>query len=194
MYCKMIIIDLLGQSRDFADFDSSISKDSYVLGVYEDEIYILDRSQKKEYTFNVKSRKLKEVGNKEKNAKMYRKGQIQIENIYTVSDNKSMFDEGDYNQEIEQKYHPIFMKETKEKFYFVTSDYKVYYVLKEDLDTKVLLFQDSNLKDLKVIDDYLFYLSNDSIYAYQLNQGLHKIVSYSELSYNNKNIFEVVKK
>ena len=187
-YDRLHIIDIINEGRDFVDIHPSISKDSYFLGVVGEELYILDREHKKEYTFNIKTRKLNEVGNTDNNAKFYEKGKFSVENIYTISDNKKEFDKNDYNSEIEEKYHPIW------KYYFMTSDYRVYYVLKDDLDGKVLLFQDSNLKDMRVIDDYIFYLSGDSIYAYQMSKGLHKIITYSELLYNNKNIFDVAKK
>ena len=193
-YDRLYIVDVLNESKDFVDLDVHISKDSYFMGVVGDDIYILDRDQKKQYTFNIKTRKLNEIGNKDANASVYSQGKFQEENIYTVSSSKKMFDMNLKVDELEKLYHPKFIRESIHKYYFVTEDGKVYYTMKDDLKTKVLLFQDFSLEEFKLVEDDLFFVSGDHIVMYNFNSGYHKIVTHSELLYNHKNIFDVLQK
>jgi len=193
-YNRLYIVDVLDESKDFVDLEVEISKDSYFLGAVEDDVYILDRDQKKEYAFNIKTKKLTEVGSSDTNARMYDNGTWKDENIYTVSDNKKKFQHGKKYAELEELYHPKQMLESINKYYFVTSDNALYYVMKEDIHTKVLLFQEKELKDLKLIDDDLFFLSGKDIMMYNLTSGYRKIITHPELLYNNENIYDVVKK
>jgi len=50
------------------------------------------------------------------------------------------------------------------------------------------------MKDVKLVDDNLFFLSKNDIIMYNLVEGYRKIVTHNELLYNNKNIYEVIKK
>lgn len=193
-YNRIYIIDLWNESKDFVDLETEISKDSYFLGVVEDDVYIMDRDKKIEYSFNIKSRKLKEVGNKDTNATMYYNGKWEEKNIYTVSDNKEMFEMEEKPEKLEELYHPKLVRESLNKYYFVTDDNTVYYVMKNDLNTKVKLFQDANMKEVKLVDDNLFFISGQDIIMYNLTSGYRKLASHSELLYNSKNIFDVVKK
>lgn len=190
---RIYLINVLGPSEDFIDLDVTISQDSYFLGTVDNNVYIMDRDQKKEYAFDVKTKKIKEVGNKEENAQMYN-GKWYTENIYTVSDQKQKFVVKKTVPEIENLYHPKWAIESINKYYFGNEDGKVYYVMKDRLQSKVLLFQNKNLKDLKVIGDDLFFLSGADIIHYNLVSGYHKIVTHSELLYNNQNIFDVIEK
>lgn len=193
-YNRLYIIDIENESKDFVDLEIEISKDSYFLGVVGEDVYILDRDKKKEYAFNVKSRKITEVGNTDSNARMYYNGKWEDKNIYTVSDNKEVFQTEEKVVELEEKYHPKLARESVNKYYFVTDDNSVYYVMKNDLNTKVLLFQDENMKDVKLVDDNLFFISKNNIVMYNLVEGYRKIVTHNELLYNSKNIYEVIKK
>lgn len=193
-YNRIYIVDLLNESKDFVDLETEISKDSYFLGVVEDDVYIMDRDKKVEYSFNIKSRKLKEVGNKDTNATMYYNGKWEEKNIYTVSDNKEIFQIEEKSEKLEELYHPKLVQESFNKYYFVTNDNTVYYVMKNDLNTKVKLFQDANMKEVKLVDDSLFFISGQDIIMYDLVTGYRKLVTHSELLYNSKNIFDVVKK
>lgn len=193
-YNRIYLVDVLDESKSFVDLDIEISKDSYFLGAVEDDVYILDRDKKKEYAFNIKTKKLKEVGNIDSNARMYINGKWEDKNIYTVSEQKEKFQSSTIIPEINELYHPKQMMESINKYYFVTDDNCVYYVMKEDIHTKVLLFQDDHLTDLKLIDDDLFFLSGKDIVMYNLTTGYRKIVTHTELLYNNKNIYDVIKK
>lgn len=193
-YSRIYIVDIEDESKDFVDLEIEISKDSYFLGAVDGNVYIMDRDKKKEYAFNVKERKIEEIGNTDTTAKMYYHGNWEEKNIYTVSDNKEIFQMEEKIKAIEELYHPKLVRETVNKYYFVTDDNAVYYVMKNDLKTKVLLFQDNTMKDLKLLDDNLFFLSNENIIMYNLKNGYRKVVTHSELLYNNKNIFEVIKK
>ena len=193
-YNRIYIVDLFNESKDFVDLETEISKDSYFLGVVGEDVYIMDRDKKIEYSFNIKSRKLKEVGNKETNATMYYHGKWEEKNIYTVSDQKEMFQVEEKVEELEKLYQPKLVRASFNKYYFVTADNTVYYVMKDDLNTKVKLFQDNNMKEIKLVDDSLFFISGQDIIMYNLTSGYRRLVTHPELLYNNKNIFDVVKK
>ncbi len=193
-YNRFYMINVLNETKDFVETDVEISKDSYFLGTIDDQIYILDRDKKLEYTFHTKTKKIKEIGSVSSNAKMYYNGKFESKDINIVSNNKEVFQMNKIVKELDDLYHPKEIKESGDKYFFVTNDNRVYYVMKDNLETKVLLFQDANLHDLKVIDDNLFFISGQDIIWYSVKSGYRRIVTHNELLYNNKNIFDVLKK
>jgi len=71
---------------------------------------------------------------------------------------------------------------------------KFYKVLETNKKKPILLFELADIKEWKIVNDTLLIVSKDSLYVYSDNKGLSKIITYNELNYNYKNIYNIWKK
>ena len=188
------------QSHDYSEFyrinmtnnkvkkiklKKKISTDSYINGVIDDEMYIFDRDNLKQYKINPKKKKQKEVGNKEDGVLTYKLGFERV-NAYTMRDNENKFDTLDsYVSKIEKNTNLRFIGKGTKSYYYQTSNNDVYYY-NSISKVKVLLFN-IEISDFKVINDNIYFISDDSLYYYNTSTDLNKIVIYSELSFNPDN-------
>ena len=54
------------------------------------------------------------------------------------------------------------------------------------LIVKVFLFNEE-ITDFKLVNDTIYYISEDTLYAYSFTNGLNRLLTYSELSFNPSN-------
>lgn len=170
--------------------NKKISKDSYINGVINNTVYITDKREKKEYTFNVKTEKIEEID--------------EDGTVYIVYDNKERkeLSKSDYfmteqffsnmiidNKEISES--PI---KKENDYYYYFDDDKLYQIYKEEPKHKILLLSLENVKDWNIYDDKIILIKEDTIYCYTNETGLKEIINSNELKYNYKNIYKVGKK
>ena len=70
-------------------------------------------------------------------------------------------------------------------------DGSVYQIVSDYYDQKVKLFQLDDFKELKVLNNNIYGVSNDTVYIYNNKIGLKKAIVNRELIYNYKNIYDV---
>lgn len=162
-----------------------ISKDSYLNGVIDNEIYIFDKDELKQYKIYRKGKKIKEVGNKQDGILYYNLG-FKRKNAYTFRDEEITFKTfKDYLSKVEQNTSLKYIKNNKDTYYYQTNNNDVYYYNTNNKQ-KVLLFN-KKIADIILIEDTIYFISGDTLYSYNNNEGLKKIVIYSELEFNPKN-------
>lgn len=168
-----------------------LSKDSYINGVVDNKIYVTDKKNKKEYTINIKKKKIEEIDNDQTSYIIY-------ENYKKKNLSKS-----DYFM-VEQHFENVYIKDNKvteseelikdNNYYYFREDNRIYKVLDTSKNKKILLLELDYIKEWKVIGNEIIILVDDTIYSYSDSSGLRKILSSNELRYNYKNIYKVGKK
>lgn len=137
-----------------------ISKDSYILGTYKNSVYIVDKKNEQEYEINAKKGKAYKTS-----------GKVLINNEWQKKDIDDLI-----------KSEQTFLNE--EKFYYEIIEKKLY-LIQENLKTKV-----TNL-DVDYIIDYddnnVYFVSNGTVYRFKIDEGITKIMQYSEWNFNYKN-------
>ena len=77
------------------------------------------------------------------------------------------------------------------KYYFYSNSNNEYYkVYKKDPDKKVFLFKNSNAKEVKVVNDNLYFIEGNNLYKYD-NYSVKLILTNKEFQYNYNNIYSV---
>ena len=168
-----------------------ISKDSYINGVEKDLIYITDKKEKKEYTLNIKKKRIQEIDENQTEYIIYINGKKQIlsksdffmKNHY-FDNNIITDDKITINNELKKKKH----------YYYFFENNKLYKVLETNKKQKTLLLELSNVKEWQIIEDEIILLKENTIYSYTEEKGLQKIIENNELKYNYKNIYKIGKK
>ena len=176
------------------DLEKPLANDSYINGIVNGKLYLFDRKNRIQYEINPKNNSIREIGNVSLNAQFYDGENWSDRNIYDFINNDITFGK-DYSTIPEiQNYHPIQVEETTDRYYILTNDKTVYKIYKDALNQPILLFQDTNLKEWKVYEDYIFYISDNTIYCYHEDYGLKPVLVRNEFRYNDKNIYAVYKK
>lgn len=184
-YSKLYVINMTNDKVKERDLKQEISKDSYINGIIDDEIYLFDKDELKQYKINKKGKKVKEVGNKKEGVLYYNLGFKTID-AYTMRDKELTFKTfEDYISKIEKTTTIKHIVNSKDTYYYQTKDNNVYYY-NTNSKTKVLLFN-KEISDFMLINDTLYFVSEDTLYSYEYQTGLKKLVTYSELSFNSKN-------
>lgn len=166
-----------------------ISKTSYINGVYNNDIYVTDTKEKKQYKINVKKEKVEEISI---NNEYY----LYRNNKEIILDKTSFFQDNQYftNYKVEsKKIESLDIKEDL-NYYYYTKDNKFYSQIKGKKYNSKYLFELSNIDIWQVIDGNIVLISDGILYKYSDSEGLKKIVESNELKYNYENIYNYWKK
>ena len=79
-------------------------------------------------------------------------------------------------------------------YYYYLENNKIYKAIETNKKNSILLLTLPNIKDWKVIDEDIFIINEDTLYHYNEQQGLRKIIKSNELKYNYKNIYYICKR
>ena len=173
------------------ELEADISYDSYINGIKNNGVYYMDNDSLKQYSYSVEKHELKEVGNKEDGAIIYKDGREEFYNIYDLRKKEIYFSSNIKLDKLEDKYDITSVYKYLNRYYFITDDYEVYMVYEDDLNTPIFLFKSDSIIEPKLVGDYFFFMDEDNIYMYNRYNGLKKLITKNELLYNNKNIYDV---
>lgn len=184
-YDELYVIDMTNNKVKQRNLKYKISKDSYINGVIDNELYIFDKDELKQYKISKKGKKIKEVGNKEDGA-LYYNLKFETKSVYDFRDEELKFKTiKDYISQVEKNTSINYLQKTEDTYYYQTKNNDVYYY-NLNSKTKVLLFN-QKISDFTLVKDTLYFISDDALYSYNFQEGLKKLITYSELSFNSKN-------
>ncbi len=165
---KLYIINLDDLKVDTWNLKYTISYDSYILGINDKSIYLVDKKNGIEYELAPHKKKMRILASKNKNGVIYKNGEEEKINIKAlVANNTSFTYKTNYN-------------------YVVDDDILyLYYWNKSDR----IRVSNNKIKQIVYYNkDDVYYLVNNTLYKYNINQGEVKLVEYSEWEFNYKNL------
>lgn len=184
-YKDFYIINMTNNKIKEKTYKVEISKDSYINGIIDNEVYIFDKDELKQYKIYKNGKKIKEVGNKEDGV-LYYDLDFKNENAYVFRDDEITFKTfKDYIKEIEKDTSIKYIRNDKDTYYYQTKDNNVYYYNINNKQ-KVLIFN-KKISDFILLNDTLYFISENTLYSYNTNEGLKKLVIYNEFEFNYKN-------
>ena len=183
------LVDITNNKVKTIKYDYDISLDSYILGTYENKVYLFDNSTKKEYEIDVKKETIIEVGNTNIGIKILVNGNFENINAYTVYQNKTKFTPYEVSYTFNNQNYDLVLKVGKEKsgYYYIFekngNKYKVYRSNIQNGLNKIYLFETDNT-NLLYSKDSVYYLDGKYLKRYD-NKGNRIILEYSELEFNH---------
>ena len=159
-----IIINMDDGKKYTWKIDYEISMDSYILGKYKNSIFLVDKKNKVEYELVPHYKKIRIVGNKNRDGIIYDNGFKNI-SISRLINNELSF------------------KKTQ-AYNYIVNDGKLYLSLFNS-KKNTLISNNDNIKIVDQIDDSVYYLSQDKLYTYNLKDGEMLLMEYFEWNFNN---------
>lgn len=159
----LIIDSNKGELSNFK-FEKEISYSSYYLGEINNEIYLLDKKNYKEYKININKNKIQVVGTDNENGIIYTN---KWENV-------------SLKKLVNNEYH--FPK--KENYNYQIIDEKLYLVIENN---KVLLSNNKIKAIININVDEVYYLVNDVLYLFDPTLGEVKLLENNEWNFNYEN-------
>lgn len=165
-YNSFILVDVENGKKTVWDIDYEISSDSYVLGTYEDDIYLVDRKNKIEYKINPFRKKIEIVGTNEKKGTIYNNGFEGISLVKLTSKDYEFTYNSFYN-------------------YFVENDNLFLSYLDKKNKTKISSFDGGEI--IKIDNETIYYLTDFTLYKFSPNEGNIKLLENFEWNFNKSN-------
>ncbi len=164
-----------------------LSKDlSYANGVYDNKLYVFDKSNMTQYEINPYTDEVNVTGTVEKYPFAYINGQETNISAFEMKDfNIKFYDKIDSFSYMD--YDSIY---TNSEYAIIGKDGNYYKVYNKYNNTPILLFTNPNAKEIKEKNGNIYYIENDTIYKYN-DYGIFEMIISNELIYNNVNVYEI---
>lgn len=168
--------------------NDEVSNNIYINGCYKSKVYLTDIINKKQYEIDAKHEKVTTLVS----GKYYDGVKLNTVDISTLVKEKRYFTDTILPEEITKQYGND-IKYANGNYYFI-NDNKVYKVVGDNYNEKILLFVLGGAHELKALNNNIYVISGSTVYMYNNINGLKKVIEDRELIYNSKNIFNVYEK
>lgn len=186
------LIDLNTKKLSSITSDSAISMDSYVQGIVDNCLYIIDRSNRKQYKIDVANKTVTLVGNSKKGVLYYNGIKFETRSIYDALNSDLIFNLQMYDS---SKYDYVYLFNGIYYSYLKTNDgYVIYISYEENPSLYSYALSIFEIDKIKYVEDFIYFIDKDTIYYYHPKSGVVKVLSYAELFYNSKLSFWIYKK
>lgn len=189
---KFILIDVESGKRFSITSNPAISMDSYVQGAIGNFMYIIDRSNRRQYKIDVSNKAISISGNTNMGIQYYQNGEYEARSIYdALNQDLYMYPyrlESDVYDFVDL-YNGIYYSYLK-----VDNGYDVYVSFAENPSLYSFGFHLASIDRVQYVDDYVYYIENDTLSYYHPKYGVIDIATYSEFFYNQNLDFWVYRK
>lgn len=181
-----------GKTSIINTLENGISSNSYFNGVYNNTVYFTDCNGNHQYKFtegkdNVEKIELQGM------LKYYDGKNLVNESVDDVSNNNVRFNKNVINEKITKLYNTATIKRSNEHYYFKTENGNFYLVLKDNYKKPILLFNNASMNEWVVVNDTIFGIIGNTLYAYNYDYGLKPLIRYDEFNYHTDNMFGVIR-
>lgn len=173
---SMHIINLKNTKDSKINSKYSISFDSFVQGVVDDQVYIIDTNSKMQYKVDINNKQVENITNGTK-VTHYENGTFKELEINNVIKNKTKF-KSSYENNVFAKY---------QNYSYISKSVNNGYAVYRTIDNQQLtyLFTTKDINDVIVVNDYIYYRDDNKIKYYNDSTGIKTIIENSEFKFNN---------
>lgn len=184
------LVDITNGKKSKLVSNDEISLDSYMQGSIDKQVYLFDKSDKKQYRINLKSKTVSLSGNKSKGIEVYKNNKINTSSAYTASKKELLFNkytvDNKFNDKEYEKVEKVGNK-LSGYYYLYEKDgnkYKIYRVNVQNKKILTYLFTTDDIKNIYYYDDYIYYKDGLYIKYYQDDKGTKTLLKNTEFEFN----------
>lgn len=186
-FSKFYIINMTNNRVKTLKLDKKITNDYYNNGIFDNKLYLFDVDNLIQYRLNPKKNKIEKISTTE--AFYYDGEELSKRPLYDFKENKLIFSLEKID--VPFTYKEIFVNDNN--YYYLDDDNNFIYYNKL-FDNKMVLFNIKDINNIKLVNNNLYFINEDSLYSFNINEGIKKLVKYSELYYNSTNRYEIYEK
>jgi hypothetical protein len=183
---------------DTLKMDKPISYDSFIQGVVDNKIYLIDKNEKAQYSIDIYSKRVEITGDENNNTKYYDHGKWESKTIFETIDNTLLFNvQGNIPEKL-KSYNPLYVDDvggTTDGYYYLyikeNNIINVYRVDKQNLDILTLLFSVSSIKDIQYESSDIYFVKDDTLFMYRDELGVRPLIKYNEFRFNQDKLYNV---
>lgn len=197
-FSNIYITNLITGSIESINLNKQISYNSFIQGIANNEIYIIDVSNKVQYSIDIYEKELQLTGNVEDGIKFYNNGKWENKSIYEAIDNKLTFPIPENIPEVLNNLKPLFVDEVggeTDGYYYLyfkeNNKISVYRADKQNTEILTLLFKVPSINNVKYDEDDIYFISDDILYYYRDKIGLKPLIKYNEFRFNQSNLYNI---
>ena len=164
-----------------------ISRQSYINGVFDNKLYIFDKSNKRQFEFDPYTDEVNLIGTTEEDGIIVKDGKKESISVYELDKSEVLFTK-DLSLYKNIDYDSIYVDDDYAVYLKDGNFYKVY---NEYVDIPIYLFTESNVHNIKVKKENVYYVKDDSIYKYN-KYGKFVLASRNEFIYNYDKIYDIL--
>lgn len=195
---QIYTINLISGEKKTINLSESVAYDSFVQGVVDDEIYIVDLNKKVQYAINIYNKTIKTTGNTNSGGKFYENGKWTKKSLYEIIDNKLVFSNETPIPDFLNQYNPLYIGqvggETDGYYYLYIKEngqISVYRIDKQKTDVLTQIFTVPSINRIKYQANSIYFISNDTLYMYADNIGLKPLIIYNEFIFNKSDLYNI---
>lgn len=190
------LVNLDGLKEYEVKSDDYISMNSYFQGVVDDSLYLYDPDNEEQYKINLSKHKIEKLANKRNKVRFYQNNEWST--ISTVKANSIVKFSKNYKLDEFNDYDLVYKYGNKESGYYYLYEkeddhYKLYRSPVQNIHAIEYILDISDIDSIIYLDDYVYFVEDNSIYYYNQTSGICKIIEYDELKFNDKLIYGVAK-
>lgn len=179
--------NIINKSIENLDLGFSLSKQSYINGVYNNSLYIFDKSNLTQYQIDPEKETIRIVGNEDKEGINIVNGKEEAISVYDLNKENVIFT---YDESAYESFNCDNLYTNNNRYAICRKGNDFYKIYKDFEESYIYLFSEENVKDLKLVNNYIYYMKNDTIYRYN-DYGNLPIITSNEFNYNYKNVFDI---
>lgn len=197
-FTRVFITNLISGSMDTFNLETSIAYDSFIQGVVDNKIYLIDRNNKCQYMLDIYKKDIEKIGDENNDTKYYNLGKWGKKSIYEVIDNNLVFENKPDIPDNLTLLNPMFIESVggeTDGFYYLfikeSNNINVYQVDKQNTNVMTLLFQVNDINVIKYTAGDIYFINNDTLFVYRSSLGLKPLIKYSEFLFNKSNLYNI---
>lgn len=180
---KIFYYDIKSNKKKYIKLIDKMSGNYNILGVYNNELYLVDLDGYKEYKINFDKKSVELIGSRRKNYITIINNE---EKKVLTRDFKNNINKYVFDKKIDIKDNNIKYQYTK----YIKDNNRFY---RDGNNNKMFLFELNDVVDYKIINDNILLISNGNLYFYNDLYGLKLIYYSNELKFNYNNIYSLYK-
>ena len=182
-FSSLYFINILNAKTEKIDLGYTLSSNTYLNGIVDGKIYYTDPSNLLQLEVNIKNKNVRLIGSSEIKAQIY-DGSWKDINIYDFRSREIQFK--DYSKIKDNNIVDI--KKSGNNYYYYTSDGSIYQLSAlSDYKKPILLLKTDGISNFNVIDNDIYYVISDTLYYFNLQNGIVTVYTDNDLKFNNKN-------
>lgn len=176
--------------------NTAISLDSYIQGVVDNNIYLLDCSNKKQYRIHLNDKIVTKIGDVENGVQFYQYGKWETRTMYKALKEHNLFRNSQIPNEIDISEYDYFEVVGNYCYLYKLSDsgYLVYRILLTYPSVRYYITTITDFNKIQYLEDYIYWQEKDTIYYYHDSTGIRQVLQNPEFGFNEQLIFGIHEK